>query len=50
MKSPQDEADLADLQAKQQQILSTGRPVFSQAAVPPHLAVMFSLSSLSTYL
>ena len=30
MKSPQDEADLAELQAKQHQILSTGRPVFGQ--------------------
>ena len=30
MKTPQDEADLAELQAKQHQILSTGRPVFGQ--------------------
>ena len=42
VKSPQDEADLAELQAKQHQILSTGRPVFGQqpqpqqAPTPPH--------------
>merc|ERR1719510_267004 len=29
VKTPQDEADLAELQAKQHQILSTGRPVFT---------------------
>ena len=36
VKSPQDEADLAELQAKQHQILSTGRPVFApQPQQPP---------------
>jgi len=30
LKTPKDEADLAELQAKQHQILSTGRPVFGQ--------------------
>ena len=34
VKSPQDEADLAELQAKQHQILSTGRPVFGQQPQP----------------
>merc|ERR1719356_1166660 len=30
VKTPQDEAELAEHQAKQHQILSTGRPVFGQ--------------------
>ena len=34
-KCPQDEADLAELQAKQHQILSTGRPVFGQQLAQP---------------
>ena len=34
-KSPQDEAELATLQTKQQQILATGRPVLPAAAAPP---------------
>ena len=35
VKSPQDEADLAELQAKQHQILSTGRPVFGHQQQQP---------------
>ena len=35
VKTPQDEADLAELQAKQHQILSTGRPVFGQKQQQP---------------
>jgi len=34
VKTPKDEADLAELQAKQHQILSTGRPVFGQQQNP----------------
>ena len=40
VKSPQDEADLAELQAKQHQILSTGRPVFAgqqQPSIQPNV-------------
>ena len=34
-KSPQDEAELATLQTKQQQILATGRPVLPAASAAP---------------
>ena len=36
IKTPQDEADLAEIQAKQHQILSTGRPLFNQQQQQQH--------------